>query len=235
MTSADLRRRPIAVRGSGWAKAATAWLTARGVAPNQISLSSIAFAALGAAALGLAGLGSGASATAALYILAIICIYGRLLANLFDGMVAVEGGKGSPAGELFNEIPDRIADFLFFAGAGLATGSPHGIAIGLLGAFGAVMTAYVRALGCGLGLPADFGGPMAKPHRMHSLAAILLVCALTAAADFDRTVLLIGLAAIAGLTWRTVWLRFRRARDALMARHSASTEQSGAQAPSPRD
>ncbi len=33
-----------------------------------------------------------------------------LLANLFDGMVAVEGGLGTPSGILFNDFPDRIAD-----------------------------------------------------------------------------------------------------------------------------
>jgi hypothetical protein len=42
----------------------------------------------------------------------------------------------------------------------------------------AVLTAYVRELGRGLGLPADFSGPMAKPHRM---AVLTLACALAAA------------------------------------------------------
>lgn len=43
-------------------------------------------------------------------ILAAVFIQCRLLCNLFDGMVAVEGGKSTPSGELFNDIPDRVAD-----------------------------------------------------------------------------------------------------------------------------
>jgi hypothetical protein len=39
----------------------------------------------------------------------------------------------------------------------------------------AVMTAYVREIGKSAGAPVDFGGPMAKPHRMFvmTLAALL--------------------------------------------------------------
>jgi hypothetical protein len=33
----------------------------------------------------------------------------------------------------------------------------------------AAITAYIRALGGTLGFPQDFGGPMAKPHRMAAL------------------------------------------------------------------
>ena len=32
-------------------------------------------------------------------------VLGRLLCNLLDGMVAVEGGKRSKSGELYNDVP----------------------------------------------------------------------------------------------------------------------------------
>ena len=46
-------------------------------------------------------------------LLAALCIQLRLVCNLLDGMVAVEHGKGSPSGPIWNELPDRFADVLF--------------------------------------------------------------------------------------------------------------------------
>jgi phosphatidylglycerophosphate synthase len=71
------------------------------IAPNQISLLSVAFAALGSALL-LWGTGwLGFIATAA-------CVQLRLVCNLLDGMVAIEGGKSTPTGALFNESPTAL-------------------------------------------------------------------------------------------------------------------------------
>jgi phosphatidylglycerophosphate synthase len=88
----------------------------------------------------------------------------RLLANLFDGMVAIEGGRASPVGELYNEVPDRVSDTAFFVGMGYALGgTPE---VGYWAAILAVMTAYVRAAGGVAGGPQEYCGPMAKPQRM---------------------------------------------------------------------
>ena len=46
-----------------------------------------------------------------------------------------------------------------------------------LGALAAAVTAYIRVLGGSLGLPQDFRGPMAKPHRM---AVLTIACVLGA-------------------------------------------------------
>jgi len=99
---------------------------------------------------------------------AALCAQLRLLCNLLDGMVAIEGRRQSPTGALYNEIPDRIADSLLIVALGYAIHSP---AIGWLGALAAAVTAYIRALGGALRLPQDFRGPMAKPHRMAVLTA----------------------------------------------------------------
>ena len=37
---------------------------------------------------------------------------------MLDGMVAVEGGKGSPDGPIWNEAPDRYSDIVILVGAG---------------------------------------------------------------------------------------------------------------------
>jgi phosphatidylglycerophosphate synthase len=99
----------------------------------------------------------------------------RLLCNLFDGMVAVEGGKGTVTGALYNEMPDRLADSLFLVALGYATTMPW---LGWLAALLAALTAYVRTLGGALGQAQDFRGPMAKPHRMWLLGIALALVAL---------------------------------------------------------
>lgn len=112
---------------------------------------------------------------------ALLCIQLRLLCNLMDGMVAVECGKGSPSGVLFNDVPDRVADVLIFVGAGYSgAGEPGvvklcGVPMGWCCAVVAVWTAYLRVLGASLNGQHDFGGPMAKQHRMAVLSGGILL------------------------------------------------------------
>jgi phosphatidylglycerophosphate synthase len=124
-------------------------------------------------------LAAGGGAAALLYgprvtglLLTAVCAQLRLLCNLFDGMVAIEGGRQSPSGALYNEIPDRIADSLFIVALGYAIQAPS---VGWLGALAAATTAYIRVLGGSLELPQDFRGPMAKPHRMAVLTAACIL------------------------------------------------------------
>jgi len=156
-------RRPIAARGTAPARRLTEWLLRTSATPNQISLASIGFAALAAAAL-LAG--------PAWLWLAALGIQLRLLCNLLDGMVAVEGGRGSPVGALYNEVPDRVADSLLLVALGYAIGMPW---LGWAAALAAALTAYIRTLGGALGLPQDFRGPMAKQQRMAVLTVACLL------------------------------------------------------------
>jgi phosphatidylglycerophosphate synthase len=161
-------RRPLASRSTAWARSLTAVLIRSGLSPNAISMISVVFAAAGAALLLWLHHPLGLLATA-------VCIQLRLLCNLLDGMVAIEGKRQSTTGALFNEIPDRFADSLFIVAAGYAIDMPW---LGWLGALAAAVTAYIRVLGGSLGLPQDFRGPMAKPHRM---AVLTVACVLGAA------------------------------------------------------
>lgn len=156
-----LNRRPLASRSTGWARALSNALIRAGASPNAISVASILAAGGGAALLLYQRHAIGLLLTAA-------CVQLRLLCNLLDGMVAIEGGRQSPTGALYNEVPDRIADSLLIVALGYAIQLP---AIGWLGALAAATTAYIRVLGGSLGLPQDFRGPMAKPHRMAVLTA----------------------------------------------------------------
>src|SRR5260370_27985395 len=86
---------------------------------------------------------------------------------MLDGMVAVEGGLQTKSGEVFNDLPDRIADALIFIGAGHAVHTlPYGMELGWSAALLAVFTAYVRMLGGASGLAQSFVGPIAKQQRM---------------------------------------------------------------------
>jgi phosphatidylglycerophosphate synthase len=169
VNGAELNRRPIAARGAGWARAAASRLARSNITPNQISVVSVVCAGAGAALLvwwpTWAGL-----------LLCALCIQLRLICNLLDGMVALEGGKASAVGKIYNEFPDRVADSLLIVAAGYACGSPW---LGWLGALLAALTAYIRVFGGSLGFAQDFRGPFAKQQRM----ALLTVACVAAAAE----------------------------------------------------
>lgn len=172
-------RRPLKSRDTGWARSAATVLARAGVKPDHVSAGAVAFALAGGGLLAASGLWAG-NARAAALVGAALCIQLRLVCNLLDGMVAVEHGRRGPHGPIWNELPDRVADGLFLVGAGygaalagVAWGAPAGWAAAVF----AVLTAYVRELGRGLGQPADFSGPMAKPQRMAVLTAASLVAA----------------------------------------------------------
>ncbi|MFD2236538.1 CDP-alcohol phosphatidyltransferase family protein [Aureimonas populi] len=153
-------RRPLASRGTAWAQALARGLLRTPATPNGISATGILFAALGGIAFAFA------PEYPWLFLAGALLVQLRLLCNLLDGMVAVEGGRGSPTGALFNEIPDRLEDSFLLIGFGYAAGLPE---LGFVAALLAVLTAYLRAFGASLGLGQDFGGPMAKPQRMAAL------------------------------------------------------------------
>ena len=161
----ESNRRPLETRKAAWAKALARALAASAVTPNQMSVLSIGFALLGAWLL----IGWPTSAG---FVLAAACVQLRLLCNLLDGMVAIEGGKQSPVGALYNEFPDRIADSLFLIALGHAAGHDW---LGWLMALLAALTAYIRVTGGSLGLAQDFRGPQAKPHRMAVMTFALLI------------------------------------------------------------
>ena len=203
-------RRPLASRGTAWARALAARLARGPLTPNAISALGLAFAvAAGAAFWGAGGLDG--AARAALLVAAAIGVQARLLCNLLDGMVAIEGGRRTPDGALWNELPDRVADLAILVGAALAIGEPAlGWAAGAL----AVLCAYVRELGHGIDGVVDFAGPMAKPQRMATLTAAALLSALEGLWDGDGEVLgvalwLVALGTLATTLRRTVALRRR--------------------------
>jgi len=195
-------RRPLRSRSTRWAGVLTRALLRTPITPNAISLAGIAFAAAGAGAFLVA------PANRWYWLAGALGIQFRLLANLLDGLVAVEGGRHSPTGALFNEFPDRIEDSLLLIAAGYAAGQPL---LGFGAALMAMATAYVRALGGAIGLPQDFSGPMAKQHRM----AVLTLAAVLSAAFPQQPVMTIALALSCAGTAVTCVRRLTRQARAL--------------------
>lgn len=144
-------------RGTRWAGAATRLLLKTPITANQVSVLGVLISLLGAWAY------VAAPNQPWLYLAGALAVQLRLLCNMLDGLVAVEGGRTSAYGPLYNEVPDRIEDSVFLAAFGYAGGQ---LWFGLVAALLAAITAYIRALGASLGFEQDFRGPMAKPHRM---------------------------------------------------------------------
>jgi phosphatidylglycerophosphate synthase len=136
-------------------------------------VASVVFSVVGASALLL---GARSSAHGLLFVLTAVCIQLRLLSNLLDGLIAIEGGRQTKVGELYNEIPDRVADVALLVAAGYASNhGQSGAALGWNASVLAVVTAYIRAVGARRGQPQDFCGPQAKPHRMFLLTVACML------------------------------------------------------------
>jgi len=209
-------RRPIPARSASWATLAAHRLQRAGVRPNQVSVLGVVFAAVAAICLILAGR-SEDEARIALFVVAAAAMPLRLLCNMLDGMLAVEGGLKTPTGEIYNELPDRLADLLILAGAGYAIGDvAWGPELGWAAATTALLTAYVRTLGAAAGASHHFVGPMAKPRRMHVLIAACLLSAVETAVGWpERRVLAVALMVIIVGGLATIVRRLRAIADDL--------------------
>lgn len=217
-SSIDPGRRPIPARNMATAKAVAAWLAHRGVTPNQVSLLGL-----------LAGVASGglmAATTLApgfarlMWFAAAVAVLLRGLCNMFDGMVAVEHGRATRAGLLYNEIPDRVSDVALMVGAGYAVGGDP--LAGWCAACLALLVTIIRLVGTMAEAPPDFGGLMAKQQRMYTLAGFSLYLSIAPAGwqpnwgpDGRFGVISIGLWIVAAGSALTIVGRLRRALRAL--------------------
>lgn len=213
-----IARRPLKTRQAAWANALAQLLVKLRISPNAISLASIFFALGGAVALYFSAQVSGGE-RALVLALAMAGIQGRLLCNMLDGMVAIEGGRQTKSGEIFNDLPDRIADALIFIGAGYgARQHTFGVELGFIAAALAIFTAYVRMLGGASGLKQSFIGPMAKQHRMFTLTLGCLLSIFETRFFSAGTVLWVVLMVINFGCLITIWRRTARIARELESR-----------------
>jgi len=154
-------RRPIAQAFRRTAHAPVQWCVRLGIHPNWVSYSSIGASAAAGLCFWQAG------AVPALLIVAVGFCYLRLWLNMLDGMVALASGTASRAGEIANELPDRISDVLIFVGVAHSN-LCHPLS-GYWVAIFALLVAYVGTLGQAVGVQREFSGLMTKPWRMVAL------------------------------------------------------------------
>lgn len=170
-------RRPLKIRNHRLSQRCIQWLSQKSITPNQISSFSLVLA-LGA---GLCLLMSAQQSSyhSGWMIAAALFIQARLLCNVLDGMLAIEGGKSTATGELFNALPDRISDTIIMIAAGYSILTVSwGETLGWLAAILAMLTAYIRTLAISIGAPANFSGPMARQQRMALLTIGCIVVAI---------------------------------------------------------
>ncbi|MBY0384255.1 CDP-alcohol phosphatidyltransferase family protein [bacterium] len=163
-------RRDVGARQISLFQKAAQKLVKMGFTPNQVSVLSSVFALLA----GFSFVQTSQVPSQGRILFLLIAIFGmqmRLVCNLLDGLMAIEGGLKTASGELFNDVPDRISDSLIFIGAGFlaALYLQSLFHLGWAAALMAVMTAYVRCLGAAMTGKHDFSGFMAKQHRMFIL------------------------------------------------------------------
>lgn len=205
-------RRPLKSRSNPVFIAIAGWLTRRGASPDWISFASMVFATVAGVAFGGTGFFSGWE-RAALWVIAAAGIQLRLACNLLDGMVAVEGGRKSPLGALWNEVPDRYSDAVILVGAGYAAGSLE--VAGWIAAVLALLTAYIRAMGAAAGCGEHFEGIMSKPKRM----ATLTVASVGACFLSGIPWMLLALGVVAAGSLLTCFQRLRNIAEELKGRH----------------
>jgi phosphatidylglycerophosphate synthase len=184
----EVLRRPISARDTRWAAAVARALASSGLRPNHISLLSAVFGL--AAGVSLFWLRNANSPGAKILLLAgaAAAMQLRLLCNLFDGMVAIEGGFKTKSGEVYNELPDRFSDIFIFVGAAYSLPDLRWMPeLGWAAALLSVMTAYLRAFGGSAGARQYFCGPMAKQQRMAvmTFACVAAVILLAARSSFE--------------------------------------------------
>ena len=169
-------RRPLKSRGNPVFQKLAASLARAGVRADAISAAGLGFGlASGVTLAATAHSSAGWRWQMALFIASAALVQLRLLANMLDGMVAVEGGRKSKLGPLWNEIPDRVSDSATLIGAGFAAGGiPE---LGWLAALLAMLTAYIRAIGALNGAGEAFLGCFSKPRRMFFVTVACLVAA----------------------------------------------------------
>jgi phosphatidylglycerophosphate synthase len=201
-----------------WAQAFARWLGRVGVRPNAVSIAGVVFALVASIAFYFVAETTGGE-RAALLVIAAAAIQLRLLCNLLDGLLAVEGGFKSKTGEIYNDLPDRVADVLILVGAGSsARHLAYGVPLGWAAAVLAVFTAYVRVLGGSLGVTQHFIGPMAKQHRMFTLTVATLLAAVETLAAMQPRAIRIALGLIVAGSIATAFRRIRRIAGEVNAR-----------------
>lgn len=173
MNPSTADRRPIAARNLRVFQSLASALARAGVSANAVSGAGMVFGI--AAGICLSRTSAEPEWIRSFWLAAAAFVQLRLLANMLDGMVAIERNAASKIGELYNEVPDRVSDYSTLVGLGYSSGGQ--VVWGYAAACFAILTAYIRAMGKAAGVPNQFCGPMAKQQRMFVVTVVAIFSA----------------------------------------------------------
>ncbi len=97
----------------------------------------------------------------------------RLALNALDGLLAQQTGKARVAGEVLNEMTDRVADVAIFLGLTMCPLTDK--FIGFVSIICIVMVSYTGILGKAVGAERVYSGVLGKADRMIYLMVVCLV------------------------------------------------------------
>ncbi|MFM7604917.1 MAG: hypothetical protein ACKO8Z_06925 [Prosthecobacter sp.] len=186
------RTRSVQPLDEAWARAASSFCLKMGLSWGVICIFSMLFAIASMASFMVAGDQTDVFDTILAWGAAVICILMRLICHKI-AVKQLESGTGSPAGVIYNEFTDRLADVLILVGSGYSGAGEPGVVklfdmlpLGWCAASMALVSDYLRLLGASLTGFQDFRGSMTQPQRMAVLtlgSCIELVQHLT---DWER-------------------------------------------------
>jgi CDP-diacylglycerol--glycerol-3-phosphate 3-phosphatidyltransferase len=105
----------------------------------------------------------------------------RLMLNALDGMLAKQTGKARAAGEVINELSDRLSDVaIFLAFAFWPDIKVHLVLLAIIAMF---IVSYVGILGKAVGANREYGGLLGKADRM---ILLMVACVIYAVAPDRR-------------------------------------------------
>jgi phosphatidylglycerophosphate synthase len=99
-----------------------------------------------------------------LAVAAVPLLFARLALNALDGMLAQQTGKARAAGEVLNEVSDRLADVAIFLGLTLSPAVDK--LSGLLSIISILMVSYIGILGKAVASERVYIGILGKADRM---------------------------------------------------------------------
>ncbi len=105
--------------------------------------------------------------------LVIPLLFLRLALNALDGLLAQQTGKARVAGEVLNEMTDRVADVAIFLGLTMCPLTDK--FIGFVSIISIVMVSYTGILGKAVGAERVYIGVLGKADRMIYLMVVCLV------------------------------------------------------------
>jgi len=181
------------------------WAIRARVSADELTIAAVVVSLVGGIALAISG------ERPILLLTALPVVLARLALNALDGMVARATGAATPAGELLNELGDRLGDLLLVGGLVVAG---HGdmrlgaVALAVITLPGAVGVAARAAGGA-----RRYEGPLSKPDRMAALAGAAVLAQLFAVGvviDWYFALLILGALVTAANRYRQAYLELSR-------------------------